>query len=1126
MAQNHIIKKIILDIDFTESNDAQSIHKKFKRLFEDAFVSSIQTLFDQHGSELHAKLDTLEIALGEVSIKDLSKLPQRLKEELHRALQKLNLKQKVQAQSAIKPRSQRTLVGTNQEALLVHLLEQGIKPWWADQNSPNLPALVQQFLLKDSQTLVMLLKTSAQPAVLARRLAYSLSKNQYKKLVEKLEPAHSKGILELLKSFLKAHKATPFTNRSQEDIRLLFFEYTFLFLMYQSYSLFNINDFTEYILQKIATKQNKSIEDILNNLLSNTNQINKVFTAQNQDLVNNLAIKELDKTKFLSKKKIEKKENYIDLLDKLKLIFGNKVNFNSKYLSHSLEFLYKFHKDKIQTLLKVLFSNETTLNNFIKKSNHLFFNLIIKNTLSTQQKFIDSLVYNLNYFHKINYDFKISTTELDILIKNLVFEYIFIKKNYSITKKNIVYFILKQLIKKTQTEPIRIFDEFLKNLKNPQNSFRDANVFFDLIQSLRTDADREGFLRKQVSQTIIRPYDDAELLRFYFTNGVLPWSSLSKSFDAEAIILGLLNNRIVSIRRLIYELSGQPRVLKRLIQGISPETLALLVPFFAPEESIDDEGSVETLTEVVRNSPQIMKSYLVYYLRQECFPNLLPLNFSKLFARLADEYLADAFLLLSYITERSDLTQRALLLMGEDTLLKVASFLLVPESQILLYKFSRIFPVLAQELEQINKPEEQKYLFWDICLKLFQTNQKFFDAGIWINKAQELGKIQQGAAWLENPEVLNLLRPKGASISPDNLNLEEIIVQFLKNLETPEGFSFSALEELLVQKLDSDPSGWHKILQESASSASTRYQWVLYFSEPLLQRIAYCLEPLILPKIQPIVQQFLRNLSRSDLVYNEKVLNWGFIFDEISDEATHSASRVQLGERFYTHLSKLLGIKAQILLNSLLPHLPLIFSAQDLQALKESFNLDEPIYERPSAARPEPAKMLKDDGIYIDNAGLVLLHPFMGRLFKMLELLEGKVFKSEEAQFKALHLLQYMVYDLDKRDEHDLVFNKILVGIAPQTPVPLTVELSEREKALASSLVMGAIQNWKALKNTSLLNFKVSFLQRGGKITQEGEHYRLTVEQRGYDLLLSRLPWSVSMIKQSWLKYMIFADWR
>ena len=77
------------------------------------------------------------------------------------------------------------------------------------------------------------------------------------------------------------------------------------------------------------------------------------------------------------------------------------------------------------------------------------------------------------------------------------------------------------------------------------------------------------------------------------------------------------------------------------------------------------------------------------------------------------------------------------------------------------------------------------------------------------------------------------------------------------------------------------------------------------------------------------------------------------------------------------------------------------------------------------------------------------------------------------------------------------------------------------------SLILGMIQNWKAIGNTSIQGFRESFLNRKGVLTLDQNNYwHLKVEPKTFDMLLDSLPWSFSIIKHPWMDRVIHVKWR
>lgn len=166
------------------------------------------------------------------------------------------------------------------------------------------------------------------------------------------------------------------------------------------------------------------------------------------------------------------------------------------------------------------------------------------------------------------------------------------------------------------------------------------------------------------------------------------------------------------------------------------------------------------------------------------------------------------------------------------------------------------------------------------------------------------------------------------------------------------------------------------------------------------------------------------------------------------------------------------------------------------------------------------------DPIFINNAGLIILAPFLGSLFEKLELMDGSVFKSKASKSKAVHVLNYLATGKNSQEEHELNLNKILCGLNIYAPLDEVTELEEAEKEIANSLLLAVIGHWSVLKETSIQGLRESFLKRNGKLIEEDGQFLLSVEQKSFDMLLDQIPWNISKIKLSWMQKMIEVEWR
>ncbi len=176
---------------------------------------------------------------------------------------------------------------------------------------------------------------------------------------------------------------------------------------------------------------------------------------------------------------------------------------------------------------------------------------------------------------------------------------------------------------------------------------------------------------------------------------------------------------------------------------------------------------------------------------------------------------------------------------------------------------------------------------------------------------------------------------------------------------------------------------------------------------------------------------------------------------------------------------------------------------------------------------PEKNKVIyeSEESIYINNAGLILVWPFLSTLFNKLDLLEGNAFIDDYSLQKAILLTQYVIFEGDETEETNLVLNKLLCGVSPDFFVDVEIELSDTEKSITKTLLNAVTGNWEQLSKTSIPTFKETFLKREGIIQKVDDNYKLIVEKKPFDMLLRTIPWNISMIQNSFMSFRLFVEW-
>jgi hypothetical protein len=182
------------------------------------------------------------------------------------------------------------------------------------------------------------------------------------------------------------------------------------------------------------------------------------------------------------------------------------------------------------------------------------------------------------------------------------------------------------------------------------------------------------------------------------------------------------------------------------------------------------------------------------------------------------------------------------------------------------------------------------------------------------------------------------------------------------------------------------------------------------------------------------------------------------------------------------------------------------------------------------AAQAEPLhipwRQDKAGGFEVPNAGLVLVWPYIGPLFKSLGWLEKREFVEPEHQLLAVLLLHYIATGATSApEEHALGMCKVMAGLDPANPVPVDLPLTALQRQEADEMLGAVIANWAALKKTSPAGLRQMFLQRSGILRSDGQGWMLHLERGTMDVLLDRLPWGYSTIRLGWQPKMIFVEW-
>lgn len=199
---------------------------------------------------------------------------------------------------------------------------------------------------------------------------------------------------------------------------------------------------------------------------------------------------------------------------------------------------------------------------------------------------------------------------------------------------------------------------------------------------------------------------------------------------------------------------------------------------------------------------------------------------------------------------------------------------------------------------------------------------------------------------------------------------------------------------------------------------------------------------------------------------------------------------------------------------------------QQFDDIKDESTLVEDIMELEEVTRTDKTEWDEATGTSVLNSGIVILHPFLESLFGNLALIEDGQFSNDVSRERAVCLVHFLATGSDHFPEHELLMPKFLCGWPMEDPINRFLPISDYEKSECIAVLNSAIEHWEALKQTSIEGLRTNFLQREGILKHEEFGWSLYVEQETHDILLEKLPWSLSVVTFRWLNEMLTVHWQ
>jgi len=330
--------------------------------------------------------------------------------------------------------------------------------------------------------------------------------------------------------------------------------------------------------------------------------------------------------------------------------------------------------------------------------------------------------------------------------------------------------------------------------------------------------------------------------------------------------------------------------------------------------------------------------------------------------------------------------------------------------------------------------------------------------------------------------------------------LEDALAYFLEHGTLPAGFvphSGASFEQMLLEGWAGDPDRHLARVRAVLADARARTRLVGQFAEPLLEKLALRLAGGRLQIDVARLAEAGAALSGLSLPVCRRRA-WEAVFASLAAGGRAGAQAIA-ATAFggADHASR--------------------FAATAANGLASGTGNPATTTQRAAQSHPDA-----EDGIFINDAGLVLLHPFIGSLFQRLGLADGARLLAPD---RALVLLHHLSTGAPVAPEYELALPKLLCGLPLTQPVEGAVELDAAAVDEARNLLESVIGHWSVLRNTSPDGLRGAFLHRPGKLSLGDDGWRLQVEPQAADFLLDQLPWTLSPIRLPWMERMLWVEW-
>ena len=1141
----HIIKAQAFQIEIAAKEDAHRVQSNISALQSTRISQLIDRILNEyHDPDWVFAFDQVELDLGTVSKYNYeNEIVYRLEEAL------INfLKQSISKNGSIR-RGEKRRVEMRRLEQLEHFLEKGYMDW--NSKSKESPAqLLNHLIANEEMVLLASLRRLAKREQIRKRIVYHFDEPELEKIVHITAGSHAGYILEHKQNIIRRQQQDEMVVTSSGSFDTLVWEIIMAYLFAEGRSYFDKKSYLNYLITQIARHHNLTYHSLL---LSVSEGINKSSTKGGENVEFAKIIRELRleaevpppfKVAFINEQK-DSFDSFINIVE----TYLNKGQFTREFGSISKEEFNSLFRHFMLNNGKELIRRSDAWLTDSKKVKRLVQILNAGNRKDLVFKNKSSLTVSaLNFLDAILIPKKRSRagqTKLISFLEDLKFEMILVSLPKSNNKEELLLeVLLHEICQQAVNREDEVFELLSDRLEEVPSKYKIALEDFLVSFYQKIGAN----VLESISSEVLTFLDNHPFEKWnnWFTYRMKRWQQITGLSEIT------LRQHIWKTIRNEFDEFEAVRVLKALPQAWSRDLhLPMMANIKQNDLSLEDRRKFATMMNVIEHgySPWWDPSYSVARFNRELVEYitaastgvseikkvlrkstanyhliswLYPATEKKLWQVLGSPSMGSIMNLVQELTKE---LQSNFVLPGiisvrkyDELRSELMRLLVFSEKRIAVTELIRTLTNWISTTSTLHR-ETTRNIFVEL---LSTVSQRSSDSSAqqeftkWIKSFTKISESHEteslGAKTLSDylAEFNIQLYERGGNTYYDD------IISMITDSSVPFDSLLGKIEfrEALLAELTIPES--RKVISTQLNSRQQEYfQQTYAYLDMLNSKLSIKEFGQIQLKFTKTI--FLRIGSKSNSAW--KLSDWVKLVIQILYETVG----VSKSDSLILDICETQSMSGTQIVK--------IFEDQCLNVAPKII----PSEEQP-ARNPEPEKNYRKLGeesnfefmnpLFINNAGLIILAPYLGVLFERCGLTTEGKFIDEQAEFMAIQLLDYAATGQTNAGEHELVLQKILCGIPVQRPVDISVEIDDDQKAIVDDLLIAITQQWPGLENTTIDALRGSFLIRDGKLEEVDDSIHLKIEQRPFDMLLDRIPWNISSIKLSWMPKLLQVEWR